>query len=89
MNVYMQELSKAYQNQQLMLIFDQAGWHKSKDLQIPENIQVEQLPPYSPELNPVEKLWQWLRRQTCRNRLFESEENLMNELSSALNPINS
>lgn len=85
MNVYMQELSRAYHNKKLMLIFDQAGWHKSKDIQIPENIQVEQLPPYSPELNPVEKLWQWLRRQVCRNRLFESEENLMNELSSALN----
>ena len=45
-----------------MLIRDQAGWHKSKSLELPENIILKSLPPYSPELNPVEKLWQWLKK---------------------------
>jgi len=37
---------------------EQAGWHKAKDLKLPNTIELLFLPPYSPELNPVEKLWQ-------------------------------
>jgi transposase len=83
MNIYLEELSLAYPDQELMLIMDQAGWHKAKGLRIPSNIKIEFLPPYSPELNPVEKLWQWLRRHICRNRWFESEKKLMDVLSEA------
>ena len=57
----MDELSKSYNDKRILIIMDQAGWHKSKNLILPKNIQIEFLPPYSPELNPVEKLWQWLR----------------------------
>jgi transposase len=84
MNLYLEELSLAYPEQELMLIMDQAGWHKAKDLIVPKNIRIEFLTPYSPELNPVEKLWQWLKRHICRNRLFPTEENLMNVLSDTL-----
>jgi len=84
MSLYLQELSLAFNNQNLLIIMDQAGWHRAKDLVIPKNIQIEFLPPYSPELNPVERLWQWLRRHVCRNKLFHSEEELMNELQRAL-----
>jgi len=85
MNLYLNELSKAYRDKILMVIMDQAGWHRSKTLTVPENIYIEYLPPYSPELNPVEKLWLWLRRQVCRNRLFKSEEDLIEELTTMLN----
>ena len=71
-NIYLQELSEAYSDKNILLIWDQAGYHRSKDLQIPSNITVEPLPPYSPELNPAERLWRWLRRHVCRNRLFKS-----------------
>ena len=84
MNLYLDYLSLAYPDKELMLIMDQAGWHKSKDLKIPHNIQIEPLPPYSPELNPIEKLWQWIRRHACRNQLFESEEKLMDALCELL-----
>lgn len=84
MNIYLNELSKTYSDKKMMLIMDQAGWHKSKDLKIPDNILIEFLPPYSPELNPVEKLWQWLRRQACRNRLFDSVEDLSCILTNTL-----
>ena len=87
MNVYLNELSKAYQDKTLMIIMDQAGWHKSKTLIVPENIHIEYLPPYSPELNPVEKLWLWLRRHVCRNRLFKSEEELIEALTTMVNRV--
>ena len=45
----------------------QLGWHRSKDLIIPANIEIEYLPPYSPELNPVERFWEHIKRYTIRN----------------------
>ncbi|MBM4300179.1 MAG: hypothetical protein FJ121_01405 [Deltaproteobacteria bacterium] len=66
---------------------DQAGWHKSKTLQVPKNIRFHLLPPYSPELNPAEKLWQWLKRHICRNRLFSSEAELMNAVAQELSDL--
>ena len=84
MNLYLEHLARAYRNKELLLIMDQAGWHLSKDLQLPQNVHIKHLPAYSPELNPVEKLWQWLRRHVCRNRLFEDEEDLIDRLAQAL-----
>jgi len=80
MNLYLAELSKAYPQKEIILVMDQAGWHKSKTLKIPENMSIIYLPPYSPELNPVERLWQWLKRHVCRNRYFESVKSLANEI---------
>lgn len=57
MNVFLSELSKEYPSDKIALIMDGAGWHKSKALKIPDNIVIFYLPPYSPELNPVERLW--------------------------------
>jgi hypothetical protein len=67
MNYYLKELACAYKRKYLMLIMDQAGWHRANDLQIPNNINLVFLPLYSPELNPVERLWAWLRKHACRN----------------------
>lgn len=71
-NVYLEELGKAFPYKNILLIWDQAGYHRSKELHLPPNIKIEPLPPYSPELNPAERLWRWLRRHVCRNRLFLS-----------------
>lgn len=84
MNIYLEELSNAYSDCNIMLIMDQAGWHKSHRLQLPNNIQITYLPPYSPELNPVERLWNWLKKHVCRNRLFACEETLMDVLAENL-----
>jgi transposase len=62
MNLYLEELSKEYKDKKILLIMDQAGWHKSKKLKVPENIEIEYQPPYSPELNPVERLWKRLNQ---------------------------
>jgi transposase len=84
MNLYLAELAAAFPNQEIMLIWDQAGWHKSSSLKVPENIVLKSLPPYSPELNPVEKLWQWLKKHVSRNRLFAYLDDLMNTLEEML-----
>lgn len=76
MKVYLCEMARMYPSREIMLIMDRAGWHMSKDLEVPKNIQIVYLPAYSPELNPVEKLWQWIRRHVCRNHLYRSLEQL-------------
>lgn len=77
MNIFLEELSKAYSEYTILLIMDQAGWHKSKELNIPPNIQIEFLPPYSPELNPVERLWKWIKKEAVHNKVFATLEQLM------------
>jgi len=61
MNVFLREMAGHLGGRGCILVMDRAGWHVSKDLL---------LPPYSPELNPVERLWQWVKRHAIRNRLF-------------------
>ena len=81
MNLYLEKLSKEYFDSNLLVIMDRAGWHRSNDLIIPKNVKITFLPPYSPELNPVEKLWQWLRKEFIHNNLFSTLEKLMDKLS--------
>ncbi len=83
MNLYLAEMSAAFPDKKIMLIWDQAGWHKANSLKVPENI-ILTLPPYSPVLNPVEKLWQWLKKHVCRNRLFAYLDDLMDTLAEIL-----
>ena len=77
MNLYLEELSRSYNDGKILLIMDQASWHKSKELKIPKNIKIEYLPAYSPELNPVERLWKWLKENTIHNRIFSNIEEVM------------
>ena len=80
MNLYLAHFREVSKDSHIILVVDGAGWHRAKDLVLPSGIELLHLPPYSPELNPVERLWQWLRRHVCRNRIFDSLE----ELASAL-----
>lgn len=66
---------------------DQAGWHSAKDLVIPENIRLIPQPAYSPELNPVEHIWDELREKYFHNRIFPSLELLIDALCQELNAL--
>lgn len=70
MNVFLYELSKAYPNDYIVLIADGARWHTSGGLVVPGNIEIIALPPYTPEMNPIEQIWAWLRRHGFRNEVF-------------------
>jgi transposase len=68
---------------------DGAGWHKSKRIIIPDNIRIIILPPYSPELNPVENLWQYIKDHTIKNRIYKTLpqlERVVCKFVSGLNP---
>jgi transposase len=60
-----------------VLMVDQAGWHLSPKLNIPHNITLLPLPPRSPELNPVENIWQYLRANWLSNRVFKSYDDIV------------
>jgi transposase len=60
-----------------ILLLDQAGWHVSKRLSIPDNITLLPLPPKSPELNPVENIWQFMRDNWLSNRVFKSYDDIL------------
>lgn len=59
----------------ILLVLDGAGWHRSGKLEVPEGIELEFLPPYSPELQPAERLWSPLDEPVV-NRCFETIEAL-------------
>lgn len=64
-------------DERIVLIMDGAGWHKSKGLVVPEGITILLLPPYSPELNPVENLWHYLRSHYLSNRAYDDYDALL------------
>lgn len=73
MSLHLIEISKAVTpGHHGVLVLDGAGWHQTGGrLNVPDNITLLHLPPYSPELNPVENIWQYLRQNQLSNRVFE------------------
>jgi len=77
MNIFLQQFSQQLSaDVHAVLIWDQAGFHKSKGLCVPENITILELPAYSPELNPVENLWEYLRSHYWPNRAYNDYDDL-------------
>ena len=70
-----------------ILVLDGAGWHSSKDLVVPPNISLLTLPPYSPELNPVENVWQFLRQNRLANRVLHSYDAIVEVCRDAWNAL--
>ena len=68
-----------------VLLLDRAGWHTSSRLTIPRNITLLYLPARSPELNPVENVWQYLRQNHLSNRVFPSYETILEASCEAWN----
>jgi hypothetical protein len=88
MNRHLEEIAKAVSpGAHAALIFDGAGWHDSAGLVMPENITPIILPPYSPELNPVENVWEYLRKNKLSNRLYETYEDIVEACCDAWNTL--
>jgi len=87
MNVFLAEMSKEYADDKIVLVMDGAGWHKSKNLQVPDNIEIIILPPYSPELNPVERFWQHIKCHTIRNKVYKTLKELKNTVAEFIKNI--
>ena len=72
MSRFLSQVSKAHKDEFIVMVVDGASSHKSKELKVPENLSLIRLPPYSPELNPAEQIWNVLRRDYFANRVFDS-----------------
>jgi len=76
-NVFLQQLSnRISQEEHVVMLWDGAGFHRSKKLKMPENITPIQLPAYSPELNPIENLWHYLKSHYWSNRAYDDADDL-------------
>lgn len=83
-NVFLAELSKRFPDDIILLVCDGAAWHKSKTLKCPENIQLLSIPPYTPEMNPIEQIWKQIRSMGFRNEVFNSLDDVMNRLCETI-----
>lgn len=76
-NSFLELFSKAIPaGEHAVLVWDGAGFHTAKTLRVPENITVVRLPPYSPELNPIENLWHYLKSHFWSNRSYDDYDAL-------------
>lgn len=87
MNLFLEHVSQTFRDYFIVMQTDQASWHHSKELIIPANIHLIEQPAYSPELNPVEHLWEELREKYLHNRVFPSLDSLVEMLCQGLNEL--
>jgi transposase len=74
-------------NTQAVLVLDRAGWHRSRRLRVPETITLVPLPAYSPELNPVERIWLYLREEFLTHCVFNSMDEIITACCEAWNSL--
>jgi transposase len=84
MNLFLEHVAKTFANYFIVMQVDQAGWHHAKDLKVPENIRLILQPPYSPELNPVEHVWEDLREKQFPNFACSSLAEVIDKLCEGL-----
>ena len=86
MSLFLSVVSERHPDETVLMFMDQAGWHKAKALVTPSNVRLLNLPPYSPELNPAEHLWEEIREKWFPNLVFQSitavEDTLMEALAT-------
>jgi transposase len=71
-SVFLAEVAQRHPHEFILMVLDGAGWHRAKRLQVPTNRRLIPLPPWSPQLNPVEHLWDEIREKWFGNRVFAS-----------------
>ena len=89
MNLHLAEISRnVTPGAHAVIWLDGAGWHQTGGkLNVPDNISLLKLPPYSPELNPVENIWQYLRQNQLSNRVFASYNAIVDACCDAWNAL--
>lgn len=83
-NIFLSELSKAYPEDYILLCADNASWHKSQALIIPENIVMFYIPPCTPEMNPIEQIWKEIRKSGFKNTAFKSLDKVIEKLCEVI-----
>lgn len=83
-NVFLRELSKEYPDDMILLCCDGAAWHKAKALIVPDNILLFYIPPYTPEMNPIEQIWKEIRKRGFKNEIFATLEKVVDRLCETI-----
>lgn len=84
MSVFLKEVSSRHSEEIIFMFMDKAGWHRAKKLKIPKNVRIYWLPPYSPQCNPVEHVWDEIREKWFANRVFKSLNAVEDTLNESL-----
>jgi putative transposase len=88
MTLFLAELSQAVApGAHAVVLMDKAGWHIAGDLVVPANLSLVFLPPYSPELNPIERLWLYLRDNQLTHRVFAGTAQIIDACCDAWNAL--
>lgn len=80
MKEFIRQLSQAFPDYYIVLVIDNAIWHKTKVLEVPNNIGFAFIPPYTPEMNLIEQVCVELRKQSFENKVFKTWKDVMNQL---------
>jgi len=81
---FLAQVSQAHPSELIVMVLDGASSHKAKDLTVPDNIRLLALPPYAPQLNPQEHVWDELREKEFPNRVFNHLDGVIRQLESGL-----
>lgn len=84
MSLFLAEVAQRHADEFIFMVMDQAGWHIAGELAVPENMRLMYLPPYSPELNPAEHLWEALREERFANHVFRDLDAVQDVLVDGL-----
>ncbi len=87
MSIFLGHTAQTFAGAFCVMLLDGAGWHRAAALRIPKTIRLILLPPYSPELNPVEHVWEHLRENVFGNATFESLDDVVDVLCDGLKEI--
>jgi transposase len=84
MQIFLDEVAARHLGECIVMVLDGAGWHAGHALRVPANMRLLPLPPYAPELNPVEHVWDELREKNFHNLVFDSLDALEDHLEASL-----
>ena len=87
MNLFLKELSNTFPRDKIILVCDGDAWHKSGSLIIPENIELIFIPPYTPEMNPIEQIWKEIRKRGFRNEIFATLDKVIDRLCDTIDSL--
>lgn len=89
MSMFLATVSQRHPDEYIVMVMDQAGWHIAHELEVPKNMRLVLLPPYSPEINPAEHIWDALRENCIGNTVFATLDAADKALSKGLRSLES
>lgn len=88
MQAFLEEVSSSFAGHHVLMILDRTGWHTTGKLTVPSNITLHFLPPTSPQLNPIERLWRHIKTNHFHNVIHNTIEEVKSSISKGLSSLN-